>query len=62
MLCFVVIHIALLIDVKLAVVVVIDVVVAVIAAVVVVVNDLCVVSTNRYMMQSIEVRYLPLNL
>ena len=46
MLCFVVIHIALLIDVKLAVVVaVIDVVVAVIA--VVVVNDLCVVSTNR---------------
>lgn len=48
MLCFVVIHIALLIDVKLAVVVaVIDVVVAVIAAVVVVVNDLCVVSTNR---------------
>ena len=46
MLGFVVIHIALLIDVKLAVVVaVIDVVVAVIA--VVVVNDLCVVSTNR---------------
>ena len=46
MLYFVVIHIALLIDVKLAVVVaVIDVVVAVIA--VVVVNDLCVVSTNR---------------